>query len=1063
MQVSIDSCRRAAHMYEQAHLRLGCKPDTDPIEELRAHGALVLDLRLGTSASLEPIFSFLREGPCIHQLLLYSGEYFFGKENQYRQQISNHHRRYGKKNILEDSVMMRRLMASLSSFLGLRGSSLIVLDLTGIPFGEMELVTPLCRSLSSATQLNRIILANCKLGDIGFKSLIPILTNLRHLHAVSLANNGLTQPALVAQFLRTRLARGRSARTRTTPPLRSFSLVDLSGNPRLVKLGTKRRGNLLIRSICEVLRDGFALKRIVLNGLCLTSANLRPLMNLLSEVADGRIPRFVLEKVDLEGNPQISHELIALIDQALMSLLDARLNPQKWPTEPTLDRSRSLPQFETVGEPVFARVRRALSEGSDSDPELELPEDESAADFYRRKITLKNAFNGELRILTARMFQRSLRRHFRTDGYAASPYTFTANSHHSHNPGTPPSSIYTSDARPSPPPAPTRTRQPPWSLPPSESHMSKPPEVRPISEQARRFAARKASPSFHHDDPSTFYTAPDFENFGDPDTHTLHRVERRRIADCIDEDMGYEYTIRPETGAETICPESVITTLQPESLAGTLRPESATTTLRPASAAGTLRPESFGATLRPESAAGSMRPVSGAATVYPYEHMFTTAMPLPMTPPLPDVLAYGASPYIATSGTPPAPEVHQHRGRTSSYSPVPMTPPLPEAQHQGQHSPYAGVAMTPPFPDVRHHGYDPHYTTSPVTPPFPDARRYVNDPPFPPELAQQGEHISPHAADLMTPPFPEASPQEQLSPPRIPMTPPLPDDNARFPHQHLPNTPPQQQPQQQHQQVSYGHVTPPFSDDGIEGGTGRRGSPQADVVSPAVSSGRTGNDDMQYVTTVAAHVPTGGLDHYSSRSPPIPHDHPTYSSRTPPLPHDAVYSSHVPTITYSSRTPPATCSSRTPPATYSSRTPSYYDEDEQDANPFDRVQQQMAYRELNSKTPAPHHVGPLPPLEPARAFRDAMFRERTMHLPGGESSAVRSEPGPPSPHLAGMDDDSGGPSSRQRQHMGGSDYNFGTPTSSTSRTHSSESETTTVGWTVPRAVRVPNQHWYLRS
>merc|ERR550534_49838 len=149
---------------------------------------------------------------------------------------------------------MRKLVQAVGSFLGLQGKKLQHLDLSGVPLGKMELTHNFCRELPGAGQLQRLILANCHIGDIGVSELTKIARHLHHLRFVSLADNSLTKPSVVMRFLRERWSRSQR-RTR-----RSYEMVDLSGNPRLVREGDKKKGETLLRAICELIREGYGLK-----------------------------------------------------------------------------------------------------------------------------------------------------------------------------------------------------------------------------------------------------------------------------------------------------------------------------------------------------------------------------------------------------------------------------------------------------------------------------------------------------------------------------------------------------------------------------------------------------------------------------------------------------------------------------------------------------------------------------------------------------------------------------------------------------------------------------------
>jgi hypothetical protein len=338
--------------------------DDEVRQDLREHGALVVDLLL--CRNLEPINVFLREGPVgLQQLVFYDGALFFGRDYRYRVKYHTACRRDPQGSVLapKQEASLRELMAAIHTFSHLRGRSLAILELTGVPLGPEQwptnphpaawgvpraLVVTLGRSLQCLPSLQRLHLASSSLHDQGLRVLLPHLASgLPKLSHLSLAKNKLQDTKLIAYFLQ---ERARRQRKRQVVPL---CILDLSENPRLgTKLGRGkdsqpqsrggdpllerqlrneahtdskgRRGIAsLLSKICDAICQGLLLRTLRLRSMGVCKDDLRPLLHLLyREVARRQAGQFVdfpLEEVSLEDNP-LEPEFPSAVRSALAKL-----------------------------------------------------------------------------------------------------------------------------------------------------------------------------------------------------------------------------------------------------------------------------------------------------------------------------------------------------------------------------------------------------------------------------------------------------------------------------------------------------------------------------------------------------------------------------------------------------------------------------------------------------------------------------------------------------------------------------------------------------------------------
>eukprot|EP00929_Paragymnodinium_shiwhaense_P041750 TRINITY_DN21685_c0_g1_i1.p1 TRINITY_DN21685_c0_g1~~TRINITY_DN21685_c0_g1_i1.p1 ORF type:complete len:829 (-),score=183.17 TRINITY_DN21685_c0_g1_i1:176-2662(-) len=356
---------------------LGQQPSPEIRQDLREHGALVVDLQLCLTP--EVLLLFLREAPPgVQQLVLYSGDMFFSDDDRYRIKLKAQRRREPQ-GILRDEEMLRQLMASLVVFLSIRGSTLAVLELTGIPLGRsiMAMLSPMARCLPDCVPgLQRLHLAGCGLQDRGLEVLLPHLAKgLPKLSHLSLARNGLRDVRLLAHLLQGRAAAQRKGKA---VPL---CILDLSQNPSLgtvpalhealpfgaafpptaaklphrigqrpyaPRFSTSPPGARaqLLQVLCDVLQPerislsgagpapGLLLKTLRLRHMDLRDEDLRPLTSmLLNEVSKhqagipwlegqvGPLATFPLKEISLEGN-RLAAEFPTSVNMALRQLSD---------------------------------------------------------------------------------------------------------------------------------------------------------------------------------------------------------------------------------------------------------------------------------------------------------------------------------------------------------------------------------------------------------------------------------------------------------------------------------------------------------------------------------------------------------------------------------------------------------------------------------------------------------------------------------------------------------------------------------------------------------------------
>eukprot|EP00928_Gymnodinium_smaydae_P091329 TRINITY_DN75037_c0_g1_i2.p1 TRINITY_DN75037_c0_g1~~TRINITY_DN75037_c0_g1_i2.p1 ORF type:complete len:351 (-),score=46.78 TRINITY_DN75037_c0_g1_i2:57-1052(-) len=221
----------AAETYRRACARLGRQPAAEVCQDLREHGALVVDLLL--SRDVDTLMLFLREAPAgVRQLVLYSGALFFGNDESYRLKWLAAGQRDPLRSALHDGALLRRLACALESFCAVRGPGLLVLELTGVPLGYgtgQQLLAPLARSLAALPSLQRLHFASVGLQDAGLALLLPHLARgLPKLSHLSLARNGLQDVRLIAHLLQCRTSA--QLRRQAVP----MYILDLSQNPALV-------------------------------------------------------------------------------------------------------------------------------------------------------------------------------------------------------------------------------------------------------------------------------------------------------------------------------------------------------------------------------------------------------------------------------------------------------------------------------------------------------------------------------------------------------------------------------------------------------------------------------------------------------------------------------------------------------------------------------------------------------------------------------------------------------------------------------------------------------------
>lgn len=307
------------------------------VTQLQEQGALVVDLRLCGGEALSAVCAFLREAPCVRQVVLRDGLMSLGADSAYRERAAAYQRRQTS-GVLA-AAAMRLLISALAAFLTVRGGKVEVLDLTGVPLGKdiAAMLTPLVRGLRSGPlqQLRWLGLTKCNLGDQGLSLLLPWLAGkdhlLLHLQALLLASNGLSDVQLIDALLR---SRARLCFQRRAAPLQ---LLDLSGNPRLGErqpaagkqtrrassygttprsptgAGERVRGGrgVLVRVLARALAEGLPLRALRLRQMHLDEDALQPLLRLISAetqrcLASGGVlakaSGFCLEQLDLFGN-----------------------------------------------------------------------------------------------------------------------------------------------------------------------------------------------------------------------------------------------------------------------------------------------------------------------------------------------------------------------------------------------------------------------------------------------------------------------------------------------------------------------------------------------------------------------------------------------------------------------------------------------------------------------------------------------------------------------------------------------------------------------------------------
>eukprot|EP00927_Polykrikos_kofoidii_P046737 TRINITY_DN40875_c0_g1_i1.p1 TRINITY_DN40875_c0_g1~~TRINITY_DN40875_c0_g1_i1.p1 ORF type:complete len:940 (-),score=132.62 TRINITY_DN40875_c0_g1_i1:293-3112(-) len=323
--------RKLVKVYRNTCARVGQRPVPEVCKELFEHGALIVDLQLCTD--FEAIVHFLREAPVgLQQLVLYSGDCFFGKVASYKVCLKAARRREPL-SIVRDIGRLQQMASSLAVFCSMQGLGLAVLELTGVPLGrDVSFIVPhVGRCLASVPALQRLHLAGCDLRDQGLSILLPHFEKgLPKLSRLSLAGNGLSDLRLLARLLK---ARSAGQRRRQVVP---FSILDLSTNPELVNPASgseparcralpvrfrhrpgmtrrlvndrsrgRRRGPLLT-VICDALRSGLLLRSLRLRSMNLLEEDLLPLLFFLdraeSHIRAGIRVNVPLTEVSLDGN-----------------------------------------------------------------------------------------------------------------------------------------------------------------------------------------------------------------------------------------------------------------------------------------------------------------------------------------------------------------------------------------------------------------------------------------------------------------------------------------------------------------------------------------------------------------------------------------------------------------------------------------------------------------------------------------------------------------------------------------------------------------------------------------
>uniref|UniRef100_A0A7S4W962 Uncharacterized protein n=1 Tax=Alexandrium monilatum TaxID=311494 RepID=A0A7S4W962_9DINO len=342
-RVSWAARQRCAEVYRLTCARLGRVPSPEICSDLADSGALLADLQL--CRDVEAVALFLREAPAgVHQLVLYNGSAFFGKDPVYRAKLMATKRRMPH-GVLGKEARLRELIVALATFCSLRGSGLAVLELSGVPLGPQALAPPLAAMLPDLRALQRLHLSGCGLKDRGLATLLPhLLGGLPKLSHLSLARNGLHDARLISKLL---VSRAAAQRRRQAVP---FNILDLSQNPRLgaCRANSQWAGcppwwpahkgtpgalfpageevvtrESLLEFICEAFRAGLLLKTLRLRSMMLSDGDLRPLLHLLYEEAShrqaGHRRGFPLQTVSFEGN-HLEPELLSTVASGLQTL-----------------------------------------------------------------------------------------------------------------------------------------------------------------------------------------------------------------------------------------------------------------------------------------------------------------------------------------------------------------------------------------------------------------------------------------------------------------------------------------------------------------------------------------------------------------------------------------------------------------------------------------------------------------------------------------------------------------------------------------------------------------------
>ncbi|KAF4666121.1 G patch domain-containing protein 1 [Perkinsus olseni] len=344
--------------------------------DLRANGALVVDLDLANRDILQSIVGLLKEAPTIYQLLLYSGTYFFGHQPAYKDQVKSLRRRL-KYTLLTETDLVRQLVQSVSTYLqsSKMMNNVLVIDLTGVPLkpisssssrnaapaaglsgvlrtavwkssGPLE---DLIQGLKCCRRLQRLSLANCQFTDTGLQLLAPIVgKELPRLTSLGLARNRLMRPA---RALRNMLnLRNALVVTKKVTPI---STLDLGKNPLgcAVLPDFNRLETALVGwcALGDIDPQPRGLTTLILNGCRLERVDgiikaLQQTIERGKEKENGS-PSFVLPRIrdiNINNNPSLPEGTQALLTTLLADLAELR-------GDAVVDQARlGLPKADTT-------------------------------------------------------------------------------------------------------------------------------------------------------------------------------------------------------------------------------------------------------------------------------------------------------------------------------------------------------------------------------------------------------------------------------------------------------------------------------------------------------------------------------------------------------------------------------------------------------------------------------------------------------------------------------------------------------------------------------------------